>query len=93
MEQFTVQNMTSSKGNKIANQFIINFKNGMEVFQSYDSTIAIKYNMGGNDIILDKNYWDYSTTTGKYRNIFLDETKKVTERKIKTGEYLLDDLN
>ena len=93
MEQFTVQNMTSSKGNKIANQFIINFKNGMQVFQSYDSTIAIKYNMGGNDIILDKNYWNYSRTTGKYRNQFLGETKKVTERKIKTGEYLLDDLN
>jgi len=93
MEQFTVENMTSSKGNKIANQFIINFKNGMQVFQSYNSTIAIKYYMGGNDIILDKNYWDYSTTTGKYRNIFLLETKKVTEHKIKTGEYLLDDLN
>ena len=91
MEQFTVQNMTSSKGNKIANQFIINFKNGMQVFQSYDSTIAIK--VLERVITLDKNYWDYSTTTGKYRNQFLNETKKETEHKIKTGEYLLDDLN
>ena len=42
---------------------------------------------------LDKTYWDYSTTTGKYRNQFLGETKKETEKKIKSGEYALVDLN
>ena len=31
--------------------------------------------------------WDYSKTTGKYRNIFLEETKQETERKIKSGYY------
>jgi hypothetical protein len=32
-------------------------------------------------------------TTGKYRNQFLGETKKDTEAKIKSGEYILADLN
>lgn len=30
---------------------------------------------------------------GKYRNIFLRETKKETEAKIKSGEYELVNLN
>ena len=44
-------------------------------------------------IILDVNRWDYSTTTGRYRNIFLNENKKLTESKIKNNTYLLVDLN
>ena len=42
---------------------------------------------------LDENKWDYSVTTGKYRNIFLNETEKETEAKIKSGEYILSNLN
>ena len=42
---------------------------------------------------LDKDYWDYSTTTGKYRNIFLGESKKETQLKINNGVYKLDNLN
>ena len=44
-------------------------------------------------IILDYNHWDYSTTTGRYRNIFLNENKKLTESKIKNNTYLLANLN
>ena len=44
-------------------------------------------------IYLDIKYWDYSVTTGKYRNIFLNETKKETEKKIKDGVYTLTNLN
>ena len=98
-----VQNMTSNKGNKIANQFIITNDNE-EYFQSYKSIIAkienndVTENIGINyqrnkKIYLDVNYWDYSVTTGKYRNIFLNETKKETEKKIKEGVYILTDLN
>lgn len=47
----------------------------------------------GGQILLDKNCWDYSVTTGKYRNQFLDETKKETQAKIDSGEYILTDLN
>ena len=85
----TVQNMTSNKGNKIANQFIIYTTEG-SIFQSYNSTI-VKIENG--KTYLDINKWDYSKTTGKYRNIFLNENKKQTEEKIKSGEYILTDLN
>jgi|TARA_R100000479_G_scaffold54981_1_gene26072 hypothetical protein len=44
-------------------------------------------------VFLDKNYWDYSTTTGKYRNAFLGENIAETRKKIKSGEYILVDLN
>jgi hypothetical protein len=46
-----------------------------------------------NSIELDQKYWNYSNTTGKYRNIFLGETIKDTKAKIKSGEYILTDLN
>ncbi len=85
----TVTNMVSNKGNKIANQFIIYTTEG-SIFQSYNSTI-VKIENG--KTYLDLNKWDYSKTTGKYRNIFLNENKKQTEEKIKSGEYILTDLN
>ena len=37
-----VENIESSKGNKIANQFIITDDNGNEFFQSYNSMIVKK---------------------------------------------------
>ena len=55
-----VQNMTSARGNTIANQFIINDK-GEEYFQSYRSIIAKK---SQGKIYLDEYFWDYSVTTG-----------------------------
>lgn len=42
---------------------------------------------------LDAKYWDYSMTTGKYRNQFLGEKKWETEQKIKNGQYELTNLN
>lgn len=85
-----VKNMTSPNGNDAPNQFIITTETGAIYLQSYNSIIAKKEN--GNTY-LDPYYWDYSKTTGKYRNIFLGETKKETEAKIKSGKYLLTDLN
>ena len=84
-----VENMTSARGNKIANQFIITDK-GEEYFQSYRSIIAKK---SQGKIYLDEYFWDYSVTTGKYRNDFLGEKKIDTQRKIDSGEYILTDLN
>lgn len=90
-----VQNMTSnSSGREVANQFIITDDNGAVFFQSYNSIIAKKeYKDGHRVITLDEYYWDYSKTTGKYRNQFLGETKKETETKIESGVYTLADLN
>lgn len=84
-----VQNLTSANGNKIANQFEIR-ENGKRIFQSYNSVICIVEN---GMVTLDEYYWNYSRTTSKYRNIFLGETTKQTERKIKEGIYKLADLN
>jgi hypothetical protein len=81
--------MYSPNGNKVANQFIIT-DNGDEYFQSYKSIIA-KRSKG--KIYLDDYYWDYSTTTGKYRNQFLGEGIADTRKKIASGEYILTNLN
>lgn len=47
----------------------------------------------GGQILLDLHKWDYSRTTGKYRDRFLGETKKETQAKIDSGEYVLTNLN
>ena len=96
-----VQNMTSSNGHKVANHFILTDKNKMgnntEYFQSYKSIIVKKIydNIGAYvvETFLDQKYWNFSNTTSKYRNQFLNETTKETKAKIKSGEYKLIDLN
>jgi len=85
-----VANLTSNRGNKIANQFKIIDDNGAVYFQSYETIIA---KIENGKIYLDSDSWDYSVTTSKYRNIFLGETKKETEKRIKSGEYTLINLN
>jgi len=88
-----VENIESNNGNKIANQFEIR-DNDTVYFQSYNSIIVKKhYTDFGTKIYLDQKYWNYSNTTGKYRNIFLGETIKDTKAKIKNGTYILTDLN
>ena len=85
-----VSNMYSAKGNKVPNQFIITDNNNDEYFQSYRSIIAKR---SGGRIYLDEYFWDYSETTGRYRNDFLGEGIKETRAKIESGEYLLMVLN
>ena len=98
-----VQNMTNSRGNKVKNQFIITTDHGI-YFQSYNSTIAlvsgpyapnrpVNERLPHQKIMLDEKYWDYSATTGRYRNQFLGETKAETQKKIDSGEYILTNLN
>lgn len=95
-----VQNMVSSSGNPVANQFIMyDIVDGwdVEIFQSYDSVIAKtvidRIDRDIKHVSLDCTYWKYSTTTSKYRNQFLGETTKETQAKIDSGEYVLTDLN
>lgn len=83
--------MISPSGSSIANQFIIDTPDG-KYFQSYDSVIVAVEN-SKRKIVLDKNNWDYSVTTGKYRNQFLGENIAETRKKIKSGEYKLANLN
>ena len=90
-----IENMISNSGNKIANQFIVRDSEGRKWFQSYDSMIVvISYDHKGRPITsLDKNTWDYSRTTARYRNQFLGETTKETQAKIDSGKYQLVNLN
>ena len=88
-----VTNMLTRGGNKASNQFIITRSN-REVFQSYMTTIAVKYNDGL--VILDAKWLDdplRSRTTSYYRNQFLGEDFKTTLKKVKDGTYKTGNLN
>lgn len=89
INKMKVSNIINNNYNAVPNQFIIK-DNGKTWFQSYDSLI-VKWEDG--QVYLDEYYWDYSVTTGKYRNQVLCETIKDTRRKIKSGEYILTNLN
>lgn len=84
-----VRNMESERGNPVPNQFII-WDNDETIFQSYNTTIAIKRK---GEVTLDKTYWNYSPTTSKYRSRFLQEKTLATKEKILLGVYTLKDLN
>ena len=86
-----VENFKSFRsGNPIANQFRITLQNGTEIFQSYNSIVAIKVN---GQTFLDRTCWDYSNTTSRYRKEFLNEDTKTTKQKIKDDVYILANLN
>ena len=84
-----VSNIINRNNNTVANQFIIHDGN-KTYFQSYKS-IIVKIEDG--KTILDPVYWNYSRTTSKHRSTFLGESTKETERKIKEGLYILQNLN
>ena len=85
-----VENLKSSNGNAVPKQFRIRTDKGV-YFQSYESIIVFVPIIG--KIQLDSKFWDYSHTTSKYRNIFLNETTAETKKKIDSGEYELENLN
>ena len=87
-----VRNMVSDRsGREVANQFIIEDDNGNEYFQSYDSIIC-KVDKKGK-VILDRRFWDYSRTTAKYRNMFLNRDTAEIKQLINKNVYELGDLN
>ena len=86
-----IENMTNSNGNETPNQFIITTPDYV-VFQSYSSIIAVQHRRTMK-IVLDRQKWDYSITTGKYRNQFTGLDKKQTIKAIESGEIELSDLN
>lgn len=90
MKQTTKVKQFEGRNGAVKNQFILTTPEG-KYFQSYDSIIAFVPKTG--KIQLDEKYWDYSKTTGKYRNQFLGEAKQDTSRKIASGEYTLTNLN
>jgi len=84
----TVQNMQSPQGNDVPNQFEI-FTDDGKYFQSYRTLIAFKPANNRGPVRLNKDAWDYSRTTVKYRNAFLDMTTAQVKAGIADGSILL----
>jgi hypothetical protein len=90
-----VVNMQNGNGRGVPNQFVI-YGAVIEIegelvegtmFQSYESNIAFKpYN---SDVIYLGDDWEYSVTTGKYRNLFLGIDKKELQQRIKSGRAVI----
>ena len=70
-----VTNMTSTNGNKIANQFILKDSNGDISLQSYDSLVCQlrKGSLGFDRVVAFGRDWNYSRTTVKCVNKFLKD--------------------
>jgi len=69
----------------VVNQFVLHFEKGI-VFQSYSSVIVVQ--AFGKGTFLGQD-WNYSKTTSKYRNMFLNETSDEIKAKFNNGEYKL----
>ena len=82
-----VENMVSSRGKYVPNQFIITDDKGREFFQSYETIIAIK---DKGKITLDNNALEYSRTTSKYLYMFLGMDRKAIK---KDSTIIYKDLN
>lgn len=76
-----VEALTSPRsGEAVKNQVVINMNNG-EVFQSYDSTIAVKYK----GVYYLTNDFDYSVTTSKYLKQFCGKSAKEIKTELKNN--------
>ena len=84
-----VNNLLSSSGNKVANQFVIETDNKI-FFQSYNSMIAC---VEKGKIYLDPVYYKYSKTTSKYLNRFLNMNSKDVQEGLKSGLIEFKNLN
>lgn len=88
-----VSTFTTSRGNEVKNQRI-EYHNEYTLFVSYDTVIVkTTFEDGERVVYLDEYYWNYSATTRNYRNEFLGENTKETQKKIDAGIYKLIDLN
>ena len=72
-KKLNVENFTGRTGRPISNQFIIT-DGETKAFKSYDSIIVEQRGAGGgfDDVIIFGKDYNYSTTTSKYLNRFLE---------------------
>lgn len=84
--KLNIKSMVSTNGNPVPNQFIITTEHGT-LFRSYQSNIAFKPNDELGKVYLGTD-WDYSRTTMKYLNWFLNgQSAAETRAKIEAGIY------
>lgn len=86
-----VRNMRGTSGREVPNQFIVE-GDKIEIFQSYETTIAIRHKDSGK-VVLDKHKYDFSSTTSRYLNKFLGVDSKTKKENVKSGKYELKELN
>jgi len=84
------EKMKTKFGNDSKDQVIVH-DGDRSVFVSYGTPIA-EIAGYGRAVTLDEDYWNYSVTTGQYRNKFLGEGVADTRKKIKDGTYKLATL-
>lgn len=78
----SVEQMINDRGNGAMNQFVIH-DDGLLMFQSYHSLIAV-VDYSNRTVFVGSDY-DYSTTTGKHRNIFFRDYAYIPELATKKG--------
>ncbi len=79
MGRSVIKQLQNRTGRTVANHFVVEGatleEKGIEyegsLFVSYDTNIA--FITSGSKLFLDENKWDYSRTTSKYLNIFLEQ--------------------
>lgn len=81
-----IKQLINSRGNTVINQLVITSSIGT-MFQSYGSAIAL---IDTDNTVHLSPHWDYSTTTSKYRNQFLNKTTKETKDLIDAGIFKMD---
>tara|TARA_B100000900_G_scaffold322240_1_gene281602 strand:+ start:1989 stop:2300 length:312 start_codon:yes stop_codon:yes gene_type:complete len=98
LSQFVnVKPMNTRGGNPSPNQCIMSDPHG-ETFVSYGTKICYRsFDLYGPErrpkYVFDEYYWNYSRTTGKYRNEFLGMGVQECRKGIKEGWIKLTDLN
>ena len=91
MLKVKVENMTSSNGNTVPNQFeIFVSSEGGTYFQSYSTVIALRTQ---SEITIDTNALSYSNTTSKYLYRFLGMNRKEILAGIADGSIKQADMN
>ena len=89
----TISTFNTKGGNTAKNQRIEYYPD-YTLFVSYNTVIVkTTFEDGIRVTYLDEHYWNYSATTRNYRNQFLGEKTKETEKKINAGIYKLTNLN
>ena len=90
MLKVKVENMTSSNGNTVPNQFEIFVSGEGTYFQSYNTVIALR---NQSEITIDTNALSYSNTTSKYLYRFLGMNRKEILAGIADGSIKQADMN
>ena len=90
MLKVKVENMESSNGNTVPNQFEIFVSGEGTYFQSYSTVIALR---SQSEITIDTNALSYSNTTSKYLYRFLGMNRKEILAGIADGSIKQADMN